>query len=162
MTDPSAVTRALGSPRMLAAWALVGYTALHLFFTFLLWVVPGGTISGRSLGAHEGFTSLTIMAFPVVAAVLAAYVTPAIAGARLVALAALAEYVVALLLGTLTFLIGLGDEFSGLNHASEAIGAFAYLVLGIANLVLILVAAYVVLRAFTGLGGSLRMGRTTP
>ena len=167
MTDPSvppAVGRALGSPRTLAAWALVGYAGLHLAFTFLVWVAPGsGSVSGGAAAAYGEFTSLVIMAMPVLAVVLAAYVTPPVPGARLITIVALIEYAVSLLFGLLTFLIGLGAVFDGIGDAEDGIRALQYLVMGFATFALIAVAAYVVLRAFTGLGGRLPVRRgTTP
>jgi hypothetical protein len=160
---PSGVSRALGSPRTLAAWALVGFAALHLVFTFLIWITPGGgSVSGGAASAFGEFTNLVIMAMPVLAVVLAAYLTPPVAGARLITVVALIEYAVALLFGALTFLIGLGAAFDGVNNAEDGMRALQYLVQGIATLALVAVAAYVVFRAFTSLGGRLPVGRTTP
>jgi hypothetical protein len=165
MTNPSVpppVRGALGSPRTLAAWTLVGYAALHLAFTFLIWITPGGgSVSGGAAAAFGEYTRLVIMAMPVLAVVLAAYVTPVVAGARLIAVIALIEYAVALLFGALTFLIGLGAAFDGINTAEDGMRGLQYLVMGIATLALVAVAGYVVLRAFTGLGGRLPVGRTT-
>jgi len=166
MTDPSvppAVGRVLGSPRTLAAWALVGYAALHLFFTFLLWITPNGnTFSGRSAGAYADFTNLLIMAFPVLAVVLAAYLAPAVGGARILTLVALFEYAVSLFFGLLTFLIGMGAVFDSVDDADDGLRAFQYVVMGFATLALIAVAAYIVVRAFIALGGRLPTGRTVP
>ena len=153
MTNP--INRAtLQSPRALAAWALVAYVAVWLFFTFFDWVLPGdGSFSGRSAGA--GFDSLTIMAMPVLAVLLAAHVTPAVPGAKLLAAIALIEYAVALFFGVITLLIGLGAVFDGVNTINEVFDALAYFVLGLGSLVLIGVAAYVVLRSYIELGGRL-------
>jgi hypothetical protein len=165
MTNPSvppAVRGVLGSPRTLAAWALVGYAALFLAFTFLIWITPGaGSVSGGAASAFGDFTSLVVMPMPVVAVLLAAHVTPAVAGAKLIALVALVEYGVALVFGALTFLIGLGAAFDGINNGEDAMRGLEYLVLGVARLALVAVAGYVVYRAFTGLGGRLPVGRTT-
>jgi hypothetical protein len=163
MTDPSvppAVGRALGSPRTLAAWALVGYAALHLVFTLIMWFPPGGggSFSDRSASTYYDFTNLIVMSMPVLAVVLAAYVTPAVSGARLLALIALAEYAVAVLFGFLAFLFGLGAQ--GVHNFAQFLGTLRYLVMGFATFVLIAVAAYVVYRAFTTLGGRLPIGRT--
>ena len=163
MTDPSvspAVRSVLGSPRALAAWALIGYAALHLVFTFLVWAAPGrGSVSGGAASAYGQFTDLLIMAMPVVAVVLAAYLTPPVAGAKLITLIALIEYAVALAFGGLTFLIGLGAAFDGIGTAEGAMIALQYLVLGFARLGLLVVTGYVVFRAFTTLGGRLPVGR---
>ena len=162
MTNPSvppAIRGALGSPRTLAAWALVGYAALFLAFTFLIWITPGaGSVSGGAASAFGDFTSLVVMPMPVVAVVLAAYVNPAVAGAKLITLIALIEYGVAFLLGALTFLIGLGAAFDGVNDAEDGVRGLEYLVMGFARLALVAVAGYVVYRAFTGLGGRIPLG----
>jgi hypothetical protein len=165
MTDPSvppAIKGVLGSPRTLAAWALVGYAALFLAFTFLIWITPGrGSVSGGAADAFGDFTSLVVMSMPVVAVVLAAYVSPPVAGAKFITLIALIEYGVAFLFGALTFLIGLGAAFEGVDNAEDAMRGLEYLVLGFARLALLAVAGYVVYRAFTGLGGRLSVSRTT-
>jgi len=160
MTNP--INRAtLSSPRALAAWALVAYVAIWLFFTFFDWVLPGeGSFSGRSAGA--GFDNLLVMSMPVLAVLLAAHVTPAVAGARLIAAIALIEYAAALFFGFITLLIGLGAMFDGVDTINEVFDALGYFVLGLANLVLIAIAAYVVVRSYTGLGGRLPSPRTTP
>jgi hypothetical protein len=159
MTNP--LSRTLGAPRTLAAWALLGYTALFLFFTFFAWLLPGGSFSGRSAGAD--FRSLVVMAMPVLAVLLAVYVTPQLAGAKVITLIALVEYAVSLFFGFVTLLIGLGSVFEGVNNPSDAFHAMAYLVLGAASLGLIAIAAYVCLRAFLSVGGRFNIGTpTTP
>jgi hypothetical protein len=148
---------ALSSPRALAAWALVGYVALALFFAFFNWILPGqGTFSSRSAGA--GFDNLLVMAMPVLAVLLAAHVSPAISGAKIIAAVALIEYAVALLFGAVTLLIGLGAIFDDVETVNGVFDALAYLVMGGANLALIAIAAYVVMRTFTSLGGRLPVG----
>src|SRR5262245_45824200 len=70
MTAPVSARGWASSPRLLAGWALVGYAGGYLVFAFFDWVLPGdGTFTGRSSGA--AFTSLTIMAMPVIAVLLA-------------------------------------------------------------------------------------------
>jgi hypothetical protein len=152
-TGSPAFNRALGSPRSLAAWGLVGYTALFLFFEFLKWLAGGGTFSGRSAGA--GFLDLIIIAMPVAAVLLAAYVTPELPGARLLALVAMLEYLAMLFFGLITLLIGLGAVFDNVNSFADVIGALRYLVLGFAALILAAIASYVSFRAYGKLGGRL-------
>jgi hypothetical protein len=149
------------TPRSLAAWALVGYTALHLMFSFFDWVLPdGGTFAGRSAAAD--FRSLFVMAMPLVAVLLAVHVSPPLDQAKLISAVALVEYAVSLLFGLFTLLIGLGAVFDGsMRYANFVFDAMSYLVLGIAGLALIAVAAWVALRAFTQSGGtiSITIGR---
>jgi hypothetical protein len=157
MTNP--LGRTLGAPRVLAAWALLGYTALFLFFTFFAWLLPGGSFSGRS--AEADFRSLLVMAMPVLAVLLAVYVTPQLAGAKVITLVALVEYAFALFFGFVTLLIGLGSVFEGVNSPSDAFRAMAYLVLGAASLGLMAIAGYVCLRAFLSVGGRFNIGTAT-
>jgi hypothetical protein len=142
--------RGLPGPRTLAAWALVSYVAVYLFVTFLVWLVPtGGSLADRSAGVD--FTSLLVMAMPVVAAVLAGYLAPPVPGARLLTIVALLEYAVALFFGIITFLLGLTSTFREVLSAGGTIGTFRYVVLGLAELGLVAVAAYVTFVAFTRL-----------
>jgi hypothetical protein len=140
----------LSSPRTLAAWALLGYVALFLFFEFFQLVLPGGGGSFTSRAAGANFRALLIMAMPVLAVLLVGYVAPALPSARLISLVALIEYGVAVVLGLLTLLIGLPAMMSGVNSAHGGLGALRYLVTGAGELILISIAAYVVLRALTG------------
>src|SRR5690606_33014392 len=72
MTTPNPVQALLAAPRRLAAWALVGYTGLHLALVFLRWIVPAdfGTFGTRSAAAAAGFTALLELAMPVLAVLL--------------------------------------------------------------------------------------------
>jgi len=159
MTTPSDSTprpsfmRSLSSPRALAAWALVAYAALSLFFSLILWIAGDGSFSGRSRDA--GFDNLVVGAMPVVAVLLAVHLAPVLPGSKLIATVALIEYGVALFFGVVTLLVGLGAVFDAVNDANDWLYALNYLIIGVTNLGLIAVAAYVVLRAFVSQGGRL-------
>jgi hypothetical protein len=90
------------------------------------------------------------MAMPVLAVLLARYVAPPVTGGRLVNLVALVEYGVALTFGLVTLLLGLPSVVDGIGNPQSAFGALRYVVLGIAELVLMTIAAYFTLRALTG------------
>jgi hypothetical protein len=163
MTNPNpfsggAVGRVVAAPRALAAWALLAFTALFLFFTFFSWLLGPGSFSGRS--ASAGFRNLFEMALPVLAVILATYIAPVLPGARVMAVIALAEYAVALFFGVITLLIGLGAVLDNVDTAWDSFNALQYLVMGLAALALIAIAAYVTLRAFLSLGG--RVPNFTP
>ena len=156
MTNPNpfsggAVGRIIAAPRALAAWALLAYTALFLFFVFFSWLLGPGSFTGRS--ASAGFRNLFELAFPVVAVIIATYITPVLPGARVMALIALAEYAFALFFGVITLLIGLIGVLSNVNTAWDSFNALQYLVMGVAALVLIAIAGYLTLRAYQSLGG---------
>ncbi len=164
MTTPIPSDRAMGrifsSPRSVVAWALVGYAALYLLFTLIIWLVGDGSFSGRSRDA--GFDNLLVMAMPVVAVVLASYVGSVLADAKLIATIAVIEYAIALFFGLVTLLVGLGTVFDNVNDGNDVVYALNYLVMGVANLALIAAAGYVAWRAFTGMGGRISMSRATP
>jgi hypothetical protein len=159
MTTPSAGPSSgiLASPRTLAALGLVGYVALFEFFALIVWIGDTPSFALRSLNASESFLNLTVMAFPIVAVLVATRIAPAIAMARMVVLVALIEYVVAVGLGLITFLVGIGKLFdieSGLHGTRD-------LILGLAQIVLIAVAGYITFRTFTEMGGRITGPRAT-
>jgi hypothetical protein len=159
MTTSGIGGRRLSSPRTLASWVLVTYVALYLFFEFFRWVLPRGTFTDRS--ATAGFHTLVVIVMPVLAVLLAANVTPVIPRARLVAAIALIEYVIALFLGFVTLLTGLGGVFDAVRTASDGFSALRYLVMGMADLTLMGVAAAVALHAYTALGGKIPYASST-
>jgi hypothetical protein len=142
------------SPRLVAAWALVGYAGLHLFFAFLDWVMPGnGSLIDHSVGA--GFADLFVMAMPVVAVLLAVYLSTPVSGAKTIVAIALVEYVVSVVLGVLALLIGLGDAIHPAHNANDGADALRYIVMGAAGLVLIAVGGWITYQAFVRLGGKI-------
>lgn len=162
MTTPNPARAALASPRTLAAWALVAFAALYEIFAFFDWVMPGnGSLVDHSAGA--GFTDLVVVAMPVVAVLLAVYVTPPVGAARLICLIALLVYAFSLIFGVFAWLIGFGAFFDRIDNPNDAFDMLAYVVLGAGKLVLVAVAAWVVYRGFASVGGRLpvTVNRTT-
>jgi hypothetical protein len=152
MSTPSTGRTLIAAPRLIAAWALVGYAGLYLAFAFLNWVLPdGGTFSSRSAGA--GFTALVELALPLAAALLAtgAGLVSPVPQAKLITTVALVEYAVMLLLGALTFLIGLAALDS--DTANEFFDSLGYVMLGLGRLGLAALAGLVVYQAWVRLGG---------
>jgi hypothetical protein len=156
-TAGSNLTKAvLAEPRRFAAWGLTSYTGLYLVFAFFGWVLPdGGSFGARSAGA--GFTALVELALPLIAVLLAtgAGLTGAVPRARVIAGVALVEYAVAVVLGTLTWLIGLGSV--GGHNARGAFDAMSYVLLGLGRIGLATLAGLVVYSAWVRLGGVLRL-----
>jgi hypothetical protein len=164
MTTPVSARGWASSPRLLAGWALVGYAAVYLVFAFFDWVLPGdGTLTGRSAGA--GFTSLTIIAMPVIAVLLATHVQPTLSQAKVIAAVAVAECAAILVFGVLALLIGVGAVADDTNAtANDAFDVLAYFALGLGRLALAAVAGLVSYQAFAKLGGRVPVGinwRTT-
>jgi len=152
----------LTAPRQLAAFALVGYAALHLVFAFFDWLLwDGGRFSDRSAGA--GFTALVELAMPVVAVLLATQIQPTLRLAKVIAAVALVEYAVIVVLGLFALLIGVAAVADGPFHnPNAAFDALAYFVLGFGRLILAAIAGLVSYQAFTRLGGVLPwLGGTT-
>jgi hypothetical protein len=161
--SPNLARTVLGAPRLFAAWALVGYAGLGLVFAFFDWVLPdGGSFDRRSAGA--GFTALVELALPLVGALLAtgAGLAPALPQARRIAGVAVAEYAAAVVLGALTWLIGLGSL--GGDTANATFDGLAYVLLGLGRLALAALAGAVVYQAWVRLGGALpvKVVRATP
>jgi hypothetical protein len=150
MTTPSPGTPAiLNSPRALAALGLVGYVALAEFFAFIVWIGADGTFTARSFGASQEFLDLVLMAMPVVAVLIAAKISPAIGMARTIVMVAVIEYGVMLVLGLITFLIGIGALFD----VTTGIIGTQTLILGLAKLVLVAIVGFITFRMFTDMGG---------
>ncbi|WP_051366736.1 hypothetical protein [Hamadaea tsunoensis] len=151
-SSPSDAVKGL---RPLFAWALLAYTALRLFFSFLSWIVNSDYGSFAARSANAGFVGLYTIVLPLVAVLIATQIQPALRGAKLIAMVALGEYAFALLFGALTFLISLLWGPGGSNFAAKAVNYLSHVVLGALELGLMLLAAFAVLRVFTSLGGQL-------
>jgi hypothetical protein len=160
MTTPSTARGWTEAPRLVAAWALVGYAGAHLAFAFFDWLLPSNdTMAERSAGAN--FTNLVELAMPVVAVLLATQVQPTLPRAKAIAAVALVEYAVVLVFGLIAWLVGVGAVADGpFGNANRTFDVLGYFVAAVAAL-----ATY---RAFTRLGGALPVGikwqtaRSTP
>lgn len=158
MTTPQPVQALLAAPRRLAAWALIGYSGLHLALVFLRWIAPAdvGTFGARSAAAASGFTALVELALPLLAVLLVTSGSAEDASdsarlqAKLIATVALIEYAAILFFGTVTYLIGLGAEFA----PREGLAVLSYLLLTLGRLGLALGAGLVTYQAWVRLGGS--------
>jgi len=155
MTTPSSPEGAVKALRPVFSWALLGYVALVLFFEFLGWIVPGkyGTFSARSYTSD--FVSLYTVVFPLLALLIATQISPVLTASKLLAAVALAEYAVTLFFGAITFLIGLGSAFDSVDSAARAFDGLRYIVMSLVELGFAALAAWVVLRLFLALGGTL-------
>lgn len=128
--------------RDLAAYALVGATAIWLLVA-VLDLIPDGAnqFAGRSEASFDHFVNLPNIAFPLLAVLLALLVEPRHPKARLIVLAAVAEYAVIAFFGVLFgLLIGL------INTAADsgARAAFEGLLVRVGWLAVLAVGAYAV------------------
>lgn len=128
--------------RPLFAWALLGYAAIEIFFTFANWFKPtGGSFTARAQGAD--FTTLVGIGFPMLAVLIATQLKPVLGFARLVTLIALGEIAAVLLLGSMAFLIGLPNAV--LRNDSISMGG--YLIFSVAGLAFAALVGFACLRA---------------
>ena len=132
----------LGPLRPLFAWALLGYAALEIFFTFANWFKPaGGSFAARAQGAD--FTTLVSIGFPLLAVLIATQLKPVLGHARLITLVALGELAAVLLFGTLAFLIGMPHA----TFNTDAFSTFTFMIFSLAGLLFAALAAFACLRA---------------
>lgn len=146
--------------RPLTAWALLALAGTIIFFGFLAWIFPPSPTDFPDRFGVDDFTSLVVIAAPLLAVLVATRLGTVLPAARLIGSIALIEYAVALVLGTLAFLVGLAGRFEGLND--EGIYAFGGVLqaLGgvIETLLLLALLAFAALwtyRLYTGAGGTL-------
>ncbi|MEU7780217.1 hypothetical protein [Micromonospora parva] len=111
-TEPASAdatqARQLTKPlRELAALALLGANAVFLFVGLLRLVAPNdySSFTDRAGSAFYAFLGVEGVALPVLAVLLATHISPVLAKAKLITQAALIEYAVSALFGTLTMLI---------------------------------------------------------
>ncbi|HZM75272.1 MAG TPA: hypothetical protein VFC19_06075 [Candidatus Limnocylindrales bacterium] len=128
--------------RPLFAWALLGYAAIDIFFTFANWFKPtGGGFSARAQGAD--FTTLISVGFPLLAVLIATQLKPVLSTARFVTLTALGELAAVLVFGSMAFLVGLPNAV--LHNDAVSMGGFV--IFSVAGLAFAALAGFACLRA---------------
>jgi hypothetical protein len=145
--------RLAASVRSLATIALLGYAGLVILFAFFDWLIPSDPTGFSARSANANLVNVVTMAAPVLAVLLAAYVSPALPLARLAALVALIEYAVVLVFGALALLAGLPTAFdlpAGRYAFGGALDALGYLLVGVAEVAVVVVAALAAWRAHAG------------
>jgi hypothetical protein len=158
MTTP---TRGAGIPlRPLTAWALLALAGAIIFFGFLDWIFPDSPRDFPDRFGVGAFTEIPVLAAPLLAVLVATTMGPVLGHARLIGAVALIEYAVALLLGTLAFLITLASRFEGLHD--ESVYAFGGVLHRLGDtietlllLALLALAALWTYRTYTRIGGTL-------
>ena len=146
--------------RPLTSWTLLALAGTIIVFGFLDWIFPVGPRDFPDRFGVGAFIELIVLAAPLLAVLVATKVGPVLRQARLVGAVALIEYAVALLLGTLAFLITLAGRFEGLDEdglyafggALQAVGDILETLL---LLTLLALAALWTYRTYTGIGGTL-------
>ncbi|SDY72287.1 hypothetical protein SAMN05444365_103253 [Micromonospora pattaloongensis] len=145
-TDGAPASEITKPLRELAALVLLGANAVFMFVALLRLLFSDTEFTApftlRAAGSFDGFVSLTTIALPIVAVLLATHVRPAVRRAKLITLIALVEYAVAAFFGVLFgVLIGL----VALMERSVWLG-FLTLLVRLAWLAVLGVAAYAVFK----------------
>ncbi|RAO57798.1 hypothetical protein ONO86_00399 [Micromonospora noduli] len=93
--------------RELAALALLGANAVFLFVGLLRLIAPNdySSFTDRAGSAFYAFVGVEAVGLPLLAVLLATHISPVLAKAKLITQAAVIEYAVSALFGTLTMLI---------------------------------------------------------
>ncbi|MEU4527686.1 hypothetical protein AB0F49_05605 [Micromonospora ureilytica] len=93
--------------RELAALALLGANAVFLFVGLLRFIAPNdySSFTDRAGSAFYAFIGVEAVGLPLLAVLLATHISPVLAKAKLITQAAVVEYAVSALFGTLTMLI---------------------------------------------------------
>ncbi|MBQ1018444.1 hypothetical protein KBX71_11305 [Micromonospora sp. D93] len=93
--------------RELAALALLGANAVFLFVGLLRFIAPNdySSFTDRAGSAFYAFIGVEAVVLPLLAVLLATHISPVLAKAKLITQAALIEYAVSAVFGTLTMLI---------------------------------------------------------
>jgi hypothetical protein len=93
--------------RELAALALLGANAVFLFVGLLRFIAPNdySSFTGRAGSSFYAFIGVEAVGLPLLAVLLATHISPVLPKAKLITQAALIEYAVSALFGTLTMLI---------------------------------------------------------
>lgn len=136
--------------RPLFAWALLGYAALQIFFTFARWIEPNG-LSFPHRAVNADFTTLITIGFPILAVLVAVLIKPVLSMAKIMAAVAIAEYAAILSLGGMAFIVGLvrAGDFDQISSI------LSYFVLGVAELLIAALCAFACVRMFLEAGGRL-------
>lgn len=146
--------------RDLAAYALVGAAGVFLFVAIIRLIPDGsGQFAGRTANSFYGFVSIETVFFPLGAVLLALMVQPRHPKARLIVLAALAEYAAAAFFGVFFgLLVGL------INVAADsgARTALEELLIRLAWLGVFAVAAYAVFQIWQNMFATPRPPKPVP
>lgn len=131
------------------AWALLTYAAAELFFIFLNWLLISGGTNIFQRSYRTDTTTLTTVGLPMLAVLITTQVKPVLSIAKNVALVALAEYLIILLFGGLTFLLGLIHMIDFVHDIQSQVAALSYLVFALLGFALAGLAGFATWRIYT-------------
>jgi hypothetical protein len=140
--------------RELVAWVLLAGNAIFLLIAlfWLIFVIDGWAsgFGGRANGTFGVFIGVESIGLPMIAFLIATHVRPPVPRARLVTLGVLIEYGVSAFFGVVTYVAAFADDIS--SNASARF-VFERLLQRTVWLALFAIAAFLVVRAWTGLYG---------
>jgi hypothetical protein len=146
-TDVPRATQITGPLRELAALVLVGANALLLFVGLINLAIPaspGDTFTRRAGSSVFDFAGVTAIVLPLLAVLLATHLRPVVSRAKLITLAAVAEYAVSAVLAVFALLAWL---LGSLVDAAFRL-AFTGLLVRVAYLAMFAVAAFAVFKVW--------------
>lgn len=145
--------------RAVTAWVLLALAGAVIAFGFLGWIFPPSRAGILERFSAVQVTGTTVLVAPLLAVLVATRLGRPLSQMRLIGLLALVEYLVALLLGSLAFLITMATRFDDLAGGIYAFGGILSglgdIVISLLRLALLAVAALWTYQLFRGGGGRL-------
>jgi hypothetical protein len=132
--------------RPLFAWALLAYVAAELLFISMTWWLPGSGTNLLQRSYRIDTTTVTSVGLPILAVLISGQVKPVLSIAKTVAMVALAEYLIILLFGGLTFTLGLMHALDFVDDPQSGVAALSYAVFTLLGFALAALAALASLR----------------
>jgi hypothetical protein len=143
--------------RLLTAGTLLAIAAVLIFFGFLRWVFPPVRLDFFQRFAPEQFTSLLVLAAPLLAVLIAIKLAPVLTHGKLIGLVAMIEYAAAFVLGALGFLLSVAGRFEDLGSGVYAFGGLlqnlGFILAILLQLGLLVLALLWTYRLYGGAGG---------
>ncbi|WP_203914188.1 hypothetical protein [Rhizocola hellebori] len=135
--------------RPLFAWALLAYAGAEIFFIGVSWWLPGAGDNLLQRSYRTDPTTLTTVGLPILALLISAWLKPALGSAKLVAVVALAEYLIILLFGFFTFMLGLLHIIDFVDSSSDLVAAYSHIVFALLGLVIAALCAFTCWRYYS-------------
>jgi hypothetical protein len=141
--------------RTAAAWILLAYPGVIVAFALFRVLFPEFPMT--FVNRANGFTTIEVLVFPLLAVLVGTRVGAVVPGARLLTLLAVVIYGVALVFGTLWLLGSAGDQFGsfggGIHSFGGVVRGIGQVATGLLKLALFAVAALWTLRIHRSLRG---------
>jgi hypothetical protein len=136
--------------RPLFAWALLAYAGAELFFIGVSWWLPGSGDGLLQRSYRTDTTTVTTIGLPILALLISAWLKPVLGIAKLVATVALVEYLIVLVAGFFTFMLGLLHIIDFVDTGSDVIAALSHIVFALLGLGIAALCAFTCWRYYSG------------